>query len=366
MYIARRTGGGRGVYEIAGATATGLTSADLLGREIVFDFSPDLRLPSGVVLDEQGGKHRLRLATADIQIQRQLAAVLMMPSPRRVNDKGSSSQLLTNKAYVIERIDLDFTNHLLAQSASVVASRIGLRSLGQESSLLIPQRLAVLKEVWDRSSLLPQPLQTLVRQHEALVRVGLPISIDCEQVVSSIQREVNLAWPDAAQEAGDPLPALALYVDVDFEMNEPSSDEDQGLVADLLGVAGVPQRVRRAIIQRRGQRPFRQGLLAAYDYRCQVTQYTGEPALEAAHIYPYSEGGDHTNDLRNGLLLRADIHTLFDLGLIKVAPCTLKVRVMDPLAGTNYAALDGTVLRTSAALYPSNDALAYKWAQPWA
>ena len=40
MYIALRTGGGRGVYEIAGATATGLTSAELLGRELVFDFPP--------------------------------------------------------------------------------------------------------------------------------------------------------------------------------------------------------------------------------------------------------------------------------------------------------------------------------------
>lgn len=59
MGIARRTGGGRGVYEIAGATTTGLASGDLLGREIVFELSPELTLPSGVVLELQGGKHRL-------------------------------------------------------------------------------------------------------------------------------------------------------------------------------------------------------------------------------------------------------------------------------------------------------------------
>ena len=42
------------------------------------------------------------------------------------------------------------------------------------------------------------------------------------------------------------------------------------------------------------------------------------PALEAAHIRPYAEGGDH--DARNGLLLRRDIHSLFDAGYVTVTP----------------------------------------------
>ncbi len=366
MYIALRTGGGRGVYEIAGETATGLTSADLLGREIVYEFPPDLWLPTGVVLGVQGGKHRLRMETANIQVHRQLAAVLMVPSPRRGNNTGSSPQLLADKSYVLERIHLDFADHLSPGAAVVVPGRMELRNLTNDFSIQAQQRLAALRNVWRGSPLLPEPLQTLVRQHESLATAGLPIGRDCEQIVARIWREVGRVWPDAAPaDAGDLLAILAERLGVDIAMEGAPADEAQGEDIALGLMAGLPRRVQRSIIQRRGQPSFRRGLLKAYGYRCQVTQYSGEPALEAAHIYPYSEGGEHTNDLRNGLLLRADIHTLFDLGLLRVAPESLEVRIMNPLAGSSYATLDGTVLHTSAALRPSDQALALKWSQPW-
>jgi putative restriction endonuclease len=49
-----------------------------------------------------------------------------------------------------------------------------------------------------------------------------------------------------------------------------------------------------------------------------VTQERTLPALEAAHIRPYSVGGDH--EAPNGLLLRRDIHSLFDAGYVTVTP----------------------------------------------
>lgn len=365
MYIARRTGGGRGVYEIAGHTATGLTSADLLDREIVFEFPPDLQLRTGVVLNVQGGKRRLRIAAADIQIQRQLAAALMFPKPRRVNDAGSSPLLPASGEYVIERIHLDFTNHMFLDTAVVVPSIIELKNLVAELSVEAQPRLAALRRVWEASLNLPEPLRTLVGQHRDLTTSSLPIGRACEQVVSGIQREVAIIWPDKVQAAGDPLPVLADYLNFSDIPAATPAEETQSSDFGLEEIAGLPRRVLRPIIQRRGQWSFRQGLLAAYGYSCQVTQYTGEQALEAAHIYPYSEGGEFTNDLRNGLLLRADIHVLFDLGLLKVAPGSLAVRIMDPLDGTSYKALDGTVLRASTSLRPSDEALEQKWAQGW-
>ena len=362
MYIALRTGGGRGVYEIAGATATGLTSTDLLGREIVFELTPDLHLPSGVVLGVQGGKHRLQIADAEMQIQRQFATALMLPSPRRVNNVASSGDLITEKQYVVERIHLDFTNHLLPDRALVVPGDIELKNRVGELAIQTQQRIAVLRSVWDNSHRLPETLRTLVRQHKALVTAGKPIDRECEGIVSMIRREANQEWPEEVKEAGDPLPALAKYLDLHLELEDTVIEEAQGEDFDLKSIVGMPRRVRRAIIQRRGQRSFRRGLLAAYGSRCQVTQYTGEPALEAAHIYPYSEGGEYTNDLRNGLLLRADIHVLFDLGLLKVTPGNLTVRIMQPLAGSSYTALDGTVIRVSSNLRPSVEALEKKWA----
>lgn len=76
-------------------------------------------------------------------------------------------------------------------------------------------------------------------------------------------------------------------------------------------------RALRAIYVRRGQRAFRRKLLRAYKKSCAVTGCKVESILEAAHISPYR--GSHTNDVSNGLLLRADIHTLFDLGLLWIA-----------------------------------------------
>jgi putative restriction endonuclease len=77
---------------------------------------------------------------------------------------------------------------------------------------------------------------------------------------------------------------------------------------------GTPLLVR----PRLGQRSFRVIVTDAYDRRCAVTGERTLPALEAAHIQPYGEGGEHRVD--NGLLLRRDLHALFDRGYLTVTP----------------------------------------------
>jgi putative restriction endonuclease len=69
---------------------------------------------------------------------------------------------------------------------------------------------------------------------------------------------------------------------------------------------------------RLGQGAFRALVTDIYERRCAVTSERTLPALEAAHIRPYTEGGEH--DARNGLLLRRDIHSLFDAGYVTVTP----------------------------------------------
>ncbi len=60
--------------------------------------------------------------------------------------------------------------------------------------------------------------------------------------------------------------------------------------------------------------------MVRYEHRCVVTGCTVIAVLEAAHIRPYRRPED--NDVKNGLLLRADIHTLFDLNLLGIEPGT--------------------------------------------
>ena len=67
---------------------------------------------------------------------------------------------------------------------------------------------------------------------------------------------------------------------------------------------------------RQGQPEFRLQLLALYDNRCVISGCETRDALQAAHIKSVSAGGTH--DLRNGLILRADIHNLFDRGLFTI------------------------------------------------
>ena len=69
---------------------------------------------------------------------------------------------------------------------------------------------------------------------------------------------------------------------------------------------------------RLGQGTFRLAVTAAYDRACAVTREHSLPALEAAHIRPFAEDGTH--DVSNGLLLRSDIHRLFDKGYVGVTP----------------------------------------------
>lgn len=69
---------------------------------------------------------------------------------------------------------------------------------------------------------------------------------------------------------------------------------------------------------RLGQGAFRLMVTDAYGRQCAVTGERTLPALDAAHIRPFAEVRQH--DVRNGLLLRSDIHNLFDLGYVTVTP----------------------------------------------
>ena len=98
---------------------------------------------------------------------------------------------------------------------------------------------------------------------------------------------------------------------------------------------------------RLGQGSFQAAVFDAYGRRCSITGEKVVPTLEAAHIRPYGRGGEHRID--NGLLLRRDIHALFDRGYITVKP-DLEIVVSHRLKsefdnGQEYSVFHGTQLR---------------------
>lgn len=94
---------------------------------------------------------------------------------------------------------------------------------------------------------------------------------------------------------------------------------DQLQISNTINLKNKNPRYAESITMHRlGQGAFRVVVTEAYQRRCAITGEKTLPVLEAAHIKPYSENGPH--DIRNGLLLRSDVHTLFDDGYITVNP----------------------------------------------
>jgi predicted restriction endonuclease len=117
------------------------------------------------------------------------------------------------------------------------------------------------------------------------------------------------------------------------------------------------KKILQSIAIRRGQSKFREKLLNAYDSQCAVTGTNVAVTLQAAHIMPYK--GPATNSVQNGILLRADIHNLFDLGLLTIDPDTLVIGIVEELRGTVFASLEGSKLKVpkKASDHPSKAAL---------
>lgn len=139
------------------------------------------------------------------------------------------------------------------------------------------------------------------------------------------------------EESNAPLRALGFRVankeepegfDEEDISHFPSTDEDY--IAD------------RAIRIRRGQRRFRELMLRVYDWKCAVSGCRTLALLDAAHVRPYSQAGEYTTD--NGVILRTDLHTLFDEGLLKIRPSDLTVCIDEQVSDHCYRELQGRLI----------------------
>ena len=143
-------------------------------------------------------------------------------------------------------------------------------------------------------------------------------------------------------------------IEFDLDIHDPDAEEYRAIL-DIPAKQDERKKALRAVVVRLGQPRFRKRLIEHYGH-CLVTGWNVPPVLEAAHIAPYR--GPHTNKLKNGLLLRADVHTLFDLSLLTIQP-DYKVRVAPALLPGGYGAFDGQRLgfSRSSNLRPDQDLL---------
>ena len=101
-------------------------------------------------------------------------------------------------------------------------------------------------------------------------------------------------------------------------MGQGAGRDQRRAVAGVLGAARPPLWEPTLVLPRLGQGAFRILVTDNYHRMCAVTRERTLPALEAAHIRPFAEGGEH--EAANGVLLRRDIHSLLDAGTVTITP----------------------------------------------
>jgi putative restriction endonuclease len=109
----------------------------------------------------------------------------------------------------------------------------------------------------------------------------------------------------------DTADGMALWETVQDAMRTPAQPAGFG---EPQARFGEPTLIR----PRLGQGAFRLVVTDLYSRRCAITKERTLPALEAAHIRPYADGGEHAPT--NGILMRRDVHSLFDQGYVTITP----------------------------------------------
>ncbi|WIA58114.1 HNH endonuclease [Sphingobium sp. WTD-1] len=92
-----------------------------------------------------------------------------------------------------------------------------------------------------------------------------------------------------------------------------------------------------AFIGRPGQIMFRRNMLENYNFCCPITGCSIEQVLQAAHVIPFGRGGSF--EISNGIVLRADLHAMFDAGLMAISPTDFTILWSPRVADFDYTRL---------------------------
>lgn len=129
----------------------------------------------------------------------------------------------------------------------------------------------------------------------------------------------------------------------------PRSSLDLDLDLTPVGARSAPAAPRP------GQADFRASVLSNYRHRCCISGAGEIAAVHAAHVVPHARGGGFS--VENGLALRADLHSLFDAGLLTIDAVTLRVRLSPQLRCASYSALNASEITPAVRAPPSAQAL---------
>jgi putative restriction endonuclease len=128
---------------------------------------------------------------------------------------------------------------------------------------------------------------------------------------------------------------------------------------ELIPATSEKLKKSRLVTERKGQGNFRAIITRAYSNKCCITNESTPELIEAAHIQSYID--ENSNHVKNGLLLRVDLHKLFDNGLLFIDEDFI-IHVSPEVKSEYYQKLNGRTISLPANLNerPSKDALKSK------
>ena len=326
MRISRRTSGGRGEYEIS-EECNGTTPHDLVGRRIYLIPGRGLLVDTATELREQGGKLRLRrIGNAGIQVQRQVAAALLLPHPVRANNSlGGGTPVIRRNQYAIDHLHVAEVD-LAADVATLRLDTMIIRNqMFEAEEIPLDGRLATLRNLWGEKERMPEDIARLILDHETYLQSLTPVSSALERVVSALEELVSVQATDLGipySEGTDVLDYLSRVLDL--VIPEPLSH--------LGEVDPEEPELRRRVLREwkrwansRGapSARFRAAVRRAYNSTCAVcgqhlpaTQRNRQPGVDAAHILPWAEYD--LDYVFNGICLCKLHHWAFDEGLLRI------------------------------------------------
>jgi putative restriction endonuclease len=322
MRIALRTSGGRGEYELAGRQGQ-IGVEDLLGRDLLFELTPEITIDGHSAARRVQGKPRIRLDDPREYYHAYtfLAGSLLMPQPKRaLKETTRDPDFVRRGQYAVTGIDIDV--------ASIGPAAVDLRpttlwisnAAGLSRSVVVAQRMALVQTLWDKARMSSTPIAAYVRNHETAV-----VSGNHQQI-----KETAEALCQELQNDGDVLDELTAQLGLEGAETGVSSATSAVSEVGLDDEIDPKDAARRAIAQWRKSvvrsaegKAFAQKVRIAYGNRCAFSgdvlpklPHTASAGVDGAHILPWARY--ELNTVKNGLCLNKLCHWAFDAGVLRL------------------------------------------------
>ena len=207
---------------------------------------------------------------------------------------------------------------------------------------------------------------------------GLPVGVFQKQksgyrclglaFVERFDDDTELFWLHGPVKPGQGHDAFSPVTRADIDSERlrtgTKADFDSDTLRDFADIVTDEDRRQKAlaeIVRRERQNRFRLELLQTYGGACAITGCDVKPALQAAHICSYL--GPQSQIVTNGILLRADLHILYDNYLLSINPENMAIELSETIHTSMYRELDGRYLRLpkDRSLRPSERRLAVQY-----